>query len=356
MIRVREAQPCDVEGIREVSVRNDFPDFNPEDMRRQWVNHPFRREFDGVPNAWVLENGENQIVGSLSNVHLLYEFGGTRIKAGITGSWCVDAPYRNSSMLLLSAYFKQKGVDLWLCGTAAVVTSRVMSAMNVPRIPSPDFDVSYFWITDRQAFSRAVLQKKKWPAALSKAVAAGLWTLDLRSRYLVSERIDVVQLSSFGPEFDCFWQRLRQGAARLRGVRTAASLSWRFGRTLAAGRAIVLALMKAQDIQGYVVLREFSRAHLGLRQYVIADLQALDDSPELLRQLLIAAIQATREKGLAALEWQGWNLPKREVALSLRPQSYQYPVWPLFYRSSTPDLGSSLENPNVWDFSLFDSF
>jgi hypothetical protein len=316
------------------------------------------KQDSGAPDAWVIEKNGQDIVGALSNVHMMYELDGKRLKACAAASWCVDAPYRGYSLFLMNTSLAQKGIDLWLNGSASSVTSRIMTAMAIPRIPSPEFDVSYFWITNREAFLAAALRKKKMPAAslLSRIAALGLWGLDLRSKLSRRTRAAVKRIMTFGSEVDAFWEKLRKGPTRLRAVRTSAALMWRFGSALQQNRAVVLGLLDGHQLRGYVVLREFDRSHLGLRQYVLADIQALDDSPDVLLDLTIAAIETTREAGMAALEWQGWNIHKREIAMSLHPRTYRYPVWPLYYKAINSGLVSTLTHDGVWDFSLFDSF
>jgi hypothetical protein len=358
MTRVREALPGDAEGIYNVSVRNAFPSLTADELRKSWASHPFSSEFVGVPRAWVLETPEGEIVGALQNVLMMYELDGVRLKSASAGSWCVDVPHRGFSMFLMMTYFNQEAVDLWLIGTASNTTSRLMSAMKVERIPSPNFDLSYFWITDRKSFLEAALRKKKFPmaGALSRVGAAGLWTLDLPAKFSRRKASAVKRLEGFGPEFDQLWERLRRGASRLRAVRTAAALQWRFGDGLRQGRAVLYGAMSGDELAGYIVLREFVRPHLGLRQFVIADLQAVDDDPDVVIQLVSEAIEASREAGMAALEWQGWNAAKRELALSRRPRPYRYPVWPAYYKAVGAELSANLAKADVWDFSPFDAF
>jgi hypothetical protein len=357
MIQIRTALPSDVEAIRDVWVRNRFPSFDPDEMRKSWISHPFRAEFDGVPNAWVIEKDGRDIVGALSNVHMMYELDGKRLKACAAASWCVDTPHRSYSLFLMNTSLAQNGIDVWLNGSASSVTSRIMTAMAIPRIPSPEFDVSHFWITNRERFLAAAFRKRKIPAAnaLSRVAAVALWGMDFRSELARRRRPAVKRMTGFGPEFDAFWDRLRNGRSRLRAVRTSAALTWRFGPALQQKRAVVLGIVSGRELQGYIVLREFVRQHLGLRQFTVADIQALDDSSDVLLDLTAAAIETTREAGMAALEWQGWNLNKRDIVVSLRPRSYRYPVWPLYYKAH-PRLASTLTMADIWDFSPFDSF
>jgi hypothetical protein len=272
----------------------------------------------------------------------------------------VDTPYRNgpTSLRLAIAFFGQTGVDMCLNGSASKVASRLMLGLKAQPIASEDYDLSYFWIMRRHAFASAALRKKRIPAPglLAGPVALGLWATDLLYNRRKRKQADVRRLSNFGEAFDVFWDTLRKGPGRLRAVRTAAALEWRFGNLLRSRQAAIFGAFRGQELLGYVVLREATREHLELRQFVIADLQALDDSPEVLTDLLIAAIEATRHEGMDALEWQGWNPAKRRVASSLHPMTYRYPVWQLFYKAINPELGPVLKQPAIWDFSPFDAF
>jgi hypothetical protein len=358
MIRVRPMLPGDLDAVRAVSIRNGLSSFDPDEVRESWLLHPFRECFAGVPYGWVLESVAGEIVGTFSNVHMLYELNGRKVKAGIAGSWAVDVAYRNSSLLLAMSYFNQKGVDVCLNGSASAVASRLMPTLKARRIPSPDYDLSYFWIVNRRAFVGAALRKKKIPCVgvLSRAAAMGLWAWDLQFIRPKRKPPGIKRLSGFGHEFDAFWERLRQKPGLLSAVRTSAALDWRFGGALRRQDAVVLGLFNGQELRGYVLLRKFVRPHLGLNQFVIADLQALNDSPTVLLDLLAAALEATAEEGMDALEWQGWNTAKRALAISLHPRPFRYSVWPLYYKVVNADLASMLANAECWDFSPFDAF
>lgn len=358
MMRVRPALLTDFEAIQAVLARNGLSAVDP-DQRRTWrLAHPFRAEFEGIPIGWVLEHNSGEIVGTFSNIHMMYEMDGKRYKCGIAGSWGVDAQHRNSSLLLAMAYFGQKGVDLCFSGSASSVSSRLMPMLKAKRIASTDYDLSYFWITRHRAFAEAVLRKKNIPGARLLAPVAGmaLRTADLKIARSAHVSGDVQTFDNFGHEFDEFWERLRHGGGRLRAVRTSAMLEWRFGAAVREGRALVLGLVRERHLWGYIVLCEKDREHLKLRQFVIADLQALEDSPESTLSLVAAAIEATRKRGKDALEWQGWNTGKRELALTLKPRFYRYPVWPLYYKAIHPELITALARPDNWDFSPFDAF
>jgi len=327
-------------------------------MRQWWLSHPFRSDFEGVPMGWVLETAGAEIVGTFSNIHMMFELDGRRLKAGVAGSWGTDTEYRNSSLLLAMSHLNQKGVDLCINGSANEAASRIMTGIKVPRIPSPDFDLSYLWVTRRRSFAAAALRTKTKAGAslLAPLAAAGLWLADLKSLGRNRNLAHVERLHQFGNEFDVFWNKLRQEPGRLRAVRTPAALDWRFGAALRQNRLVILGHRHGGELQGYILLREYTRAHLGLRQFIISDLQALNDSSDVILDLLTAAREVSRQEGLDVVEWQGWNQAKRLQALSLRPKSYRYSVWPLYYKAVNRSLASALTQADTWDFSPFDAF
>lgn len=358
MIRVRAALLSDLDAVRQVSTRNGLSEFDPQQRKKWWLSHPFRQEFEGTPIGWILEKDDGEIVGTFSNIHMMYEMDGRRLKCAIAGSWGVDPEYRNSSLLLAMSYFGQKEVDFCLNGSASSVASRLMAAMRAERVPSWNYDLSYFWIASHRAFAAAVLQKKGIPCGqvVSYPVGLALKTSDLVTRISRHTSASLNRFHTFGTEFDELWEDLRREDGRLRAIRSAAVLEWRFGQALRQGKAIVLGMLQGERLCGYIILSEKERENLRLKQFVVADLQALNDSRAILFELLSAAIDTTQRQGLDALEWQGWNSAKRQVALALKPRSYRYPVWPLFYKTTQRDLCATLANANSWDCSPFDAF
>jgi len=350
----------DIPAILDVSVRNGLSAFDPDSRRRWWLTHPFRSELEGVPMGWVLENESGRIVGTMTNVPMLYELAGRPLKCAIASSWAVDPEYRSSSLLLTMSYFTQSHVDLLINGSANETAARVMSAFGAHPIPAPDYNSSYCWILRQRAFAAAALERRRVPGArwlsLPAALVLGLTTLP--GRLPGKPAGEIRYFDSFGEEFDRFWEKLRRQGTRLVAVRTAKALGWRFSQAWWPEEPIVVGVVHEGELLGYLVLvaqaREDSR---GLRRYLIGDLQALGDSPAVVRTLLRAALRAARRRGAGSVEWIGWAPSKRQAAASLFPRTYRgRGHWPLYYRVASPDLKSTLSQPDCWDFSPFDAF
>ncbi len=356
-VRVRPTMFEDAEAIGRIHQRNGMEPIDPASWRARRESYPFAQEFRDLPIGWVLET-EGELVGSLANIHLLYELGGQRLKAGIAASWAVDSAYRGKSLLLNTAFYRQKGLDLWLNVTANPTTAQLLTAMRVPRIPIPDYGTPCFWAVRRGAFAKAALVRKSVRGAALLAMPAGLALL-ARDIYRRSGKGRIVskvrRLAEFDDRFDGLWQTLSAGVKRLTAVRGRDVLEWRYGSECRAGRAVILAAEQQANLLGYAVLARREDSDLGMKLFNVADLQAVGDSPETLTDLLLASIRAAREEGVDAVKFMSGTPSKRSVADALQPYTYTLPFWQQYFKAA-PDLSQQLSTADAWDFSLFDTF
>ncbi len=358
-VRLRTATLADAEAIGQLHKRNGMGDLDTAAWRSQWDAYPFAAEFRDIAIGWILETETGRVVGYLGNVHMLYDLGGRSVKAAIATAWAVDAGRRNKSLQLMTAFYRQKGVDMCLNGSANSTAARLLTAMRVPRIPIPGYDVPCFWAARPRGFAKAVLVRKSVPGASVLAWPAGV-LLNARDIILRSGRgrtsSAVHRLGRFDDRFEIFWQRLRAGAPRLRAVRTKAVLEWRFGTELRSGRATVIAAGRDGALSGYAVLVRRQSPEFGMDLYDVADLQALRDAPATIRDLLLESIEIAREEGVDAVKFITGTPAKRAPADELRPYTYRLAFWQLYYKVASPELKAALSPANAWDFSLFDTY
>ena len=355
---VRPTTLADTEAISAVRQRNGLTALDCEEWLRWCEINPFHDAYKGVTTGWVLATETGEVVGALSNIQMLYDFGGRPIRAATAGAWAVDREYRRQSLLLLTTYFQQNDIDLWVDGSANEAASKILTAMKVPRIPAPDYDVPLLWPVRYRAFARAGVRRKGWsvPEGLIWPLAGGLRMADWVRRGPLPRPTKVRRLEGFDERFERFWEKLRFNPQRMRAVRTRASLEWRFHRELRTGAATVLVRENGHNLLGYAVLLENFRDHLGLKMCDLADLQALGDDRETIRDLLLGAFHAARDKGAEAVKFLGSETAKRSVALSLKPYSYRSSPWQLFYKIRDESLRAVLAEPQNWAFSPFDTF
>lgn len=365
VLRVRPSTFDDAAAIAQVHERNAMGRLNTVEWRRGWEDYPFEREFRDVPIGWVLQAEDGSIVGTLDNVHLLYEIEGRRMKACIAAGWAVDTEHRGKSLQLMTTFFRQKGIDLWLNVSASATTAEVLTALRIPRIPIPEYGVPCFWAVRPRAFAKAVLARKAIPGSAVLAWPAGLAILagDVirrsgRARILsggLSGQTKIRRLPGFDDRFDSFWKEMATGPARLRAVRTRAVLEWRFRAELASGRAYIVAAEEGGRLSGYAVMVRRQGTELGLELCDIADLQALRDEPSIIRDLLLASVKIAREARVDAVKFMTGTPVKRSPAESLRPYRYRLPFWQQYFKAS-PELKAVLTAPENWDISLFETF
>jgi hypothetical protein len=350
---------ADAEAIAQLHKRNGMGDLDPVAWRSQWDAYPFAAEFRDVAIGWVLETETGGVVGYLGNIHMLYDLGGRSVKGAIATAWAVDASHRNRSLQLMTAFLKQRSVDLWLDGSANPTASRVLTGMKLARIPIPGYDVPCFWAARPQGFAKAVLSKRAIPGASALARPVGM-LLNARDIVRRSGRgrtsSTVYRLGGFDDRFEVFWQGLRADPLRLRAVRTKAVLEWRFGGQLRSGRATIVAAERNGTLSGYAVLVRRESPELGMDLYDVADLQALRDAPATIRDLLLGSIGIAREEGVDAVKFMTGTPAKRGPADELRPYTYRLASWQLYYKVEAPELKASLATADAWDFSLFDTY
>lgn len=357
-VRIRPAAVSDATAIQQVLKRNGMGNQEQGVWVSRWKTYPFAAEFSGLAPGWVLETEDGSVVGNLDNVHMLYEFGGRRLKGAIAAEWAVDAAYRGKAVQLMGTFFKQQGIDLWLNVSANPTAAQVMTAMRIARIPIPDHGIPCFWATRPRAFAEAALLRKSIRGASLLSLPAGV-ALFVRDLCLGSgrgsTRLPVRSLGQFDDRFNEFFQHSLTTVKRLRAVRNKAVLEWRFQADLSAGRADVVAVEQGRNLLGYAVLVRREDPVLRMTLYDIADLQAAEDNPKIMRDLLLGSIQIAREKGADAVKFMSGTPIKRAAANALKPYTYHMPFWQQYFKV-IPELSAELSTADAWEFSLFDTF
>jgi hypothetical protein len=354
--RVRPAVFADAEAIKQLHERNGMGRLDTAAWRSCWDSYPFAREFADIPIGWVLETDIGEVVGTIGNVHMLYEMEGRRFKAAIATAWVVDALHRGNGLRLATTFFKQKGVDLFLNGSANQTASKVLAGLRIPRIPIPNYDIPCFWATSPISFAKGALSRRGTPGASILAYPAGFMLLVrdiLRRSGRGTTSTTVRRLRTFDDRFDPLWQRISAGPPRLRAVRTRAVLDWKFSSELSTGRAAILAAESAGNLVGYLVL--VRREGSGMELYDVADMQAAGDTHTVFYDLLLGATRLARKEGVDAVKLMTGTPAKRAPADALRPHTYRLPFWQLYYKAS-PELSSALHSAEAWDFSIFDTY
>lgn len=328
-----------------------------------WKNNPAYRGIENkFPIGWVLEDAAGAVRGYLGNVPLNYELEGRRLLAAATRSWVVDSAYRGYALMLLSPFYRQSNVDLFL-GTSVNSQSGVASSLfNNVRVPVGAWDRTLFWITHARGFTDSFFTKKGWTFAKAFGYPVSLG-LSLRDRVRGSgfrkteNNGPLVALESFDERFDAFWAELRKKkAGQLLAVRDRETLEWHFKFALSRKDAWIYTLTGADGLAGYAIFLRQERQQIGLNRVCLVDFQCLDAArcANFFMAALWAAFEHCRQDFTHMLEVIGLPPALEAKAELAAPHHRRLDYWMYFYKTNNPALAAKLENPAVWDPSLFD--
>lgn len=356
-MQIRELRLEDYDGIASLRNRHNMAFVSYERWSHNWLANPFRQEFHDVPMGLILENNQGEIVGALDIFHHMYEWNGRRLRAGAGSSWAVDVEHRSHSLEMIARFFAARNLDLLTNTTASSLAVKIWLAFRAK--PIPVAGEHYFrWVTDYSRVVGSRLRRRNVLGAgmLKYPAAAAAWCIDLlRRRNRLGRPSDkVCILKGFDDRFDDLWESLRRRKDRLLGVRSQAALAWRFKYLLQEESAIILALEDGHGITGYTVLRHRGHEDPSIRQFLVVDLQARDESPRVVQALMRTALHVAKQRDVQMVTVPGFSPGKRSALLSLRPYRMTFDQWQWFFKASDDALHQALGTPDAWDLSMLD--
>lgn len=363
-LKLREARFEDYSQVAELATKFHLQFESFQAWSHLWVNNPAYLEIkDEFPIGWVLENGDGGISGYVGNVPLRYEFEGKKLLAAASRCWVVDTAYRLYSLSLLETYFQQPNVDLFMnTSINALAAPAYAIYKGGVRVPVSSWDRMTFWITSPRGFSESFLRKKRWAMAkpLSYPISASILLCDrLRGRRFqeYEKEVRVCSVAGFDDRFDAFWESLkRKKCEQLLAVRSREVLDWHFRFALLQNAAWIYVVEGESGILAEAVFLRQDNPEIGLTRVRLADFQCLDTqrAPALLSAILQVAIDRCRRETIHMLELIGLNSQLEKQVEYTRPRHRPLLNWMYCYKATNPMLARKLENPAVWETSLYD--
>lgn len=359
MVEVREAVFDDYEKINLLTNRNGMGGLKYEEWEHRWKFNPALADIKDWPMGWVLENNE-EIVGYFGNIPVLYEFKNKRLLAGVSTSWCVDADYRNYSLLISKCYFTQQKADILFNTTANAESGKVLSFFKAKKVPADSYNVPFFWIANYQKFASSVIKKKKLPIAdiFSYPLSCAIFAADKlrrKNRFLKRTNREIHCQESFDENFDIFWEKLRHTHYdKLLCVRDRQSLAWHFKYSIVNNKIWIFVSKDKNSISSYAIFCRADTPEIGLKRVRLVDFQTTDDEPDILMEMISHGIKRCKKEGIHVLEVIGFNLGKRKIMEKYSPYTRILPTWPFYYKAQNEVLSAELENPDTWDPCLLD--
>ncbi len=359
MVILREAKYENFKEIMELEARYGLQTKEYADWLHLWKENPVIENNKSFQIGWVLENTDGKIVGYLGSIPLGYEFSGQKFIAVATTSFVVDKDYRNSSLLLMNAFFKQKDADLFLNTTANYEGEKVFLAFKAKRIPSPSLDIAFFWITNYRGFIDGLFRKNKIPLGylVKYPLSLAMWALDklIGRNQSLRLRVNIKICEKFDERFNVFWEKLRNKyPGMILSIRDQKYLDWHFKYALCQKKIWIFAVERDSDITSYAVFLRQDSPDIGLNRIRLVDFQTLNDDARDLADMISLAVKKCKIEKIHLLETIGFNEDKRLFLEKCFPYKRKWPSWPFLYKAGEVVLSKKLNDPSVWDPSFYD--
>jgi amino acid adenylation domain-containing protein len=358
--RFREATFEDYPQIASLESRYGLNPRSYEEWTHSWTENPVYRTRPDWPIGWVCENGDNEIVGCVSNIPLPYEFDNQPVVATTSRSLVMDTRYRPYSYSLLNYFFKQKNVDIFLNTTVNEKALKLQQVFQASPVPAGVWDQSAFWITDYVGFTASLAARREMggPTALTYPMSAGLFLKDALAGKALRIPQDSTQTEfceQFDDRFDVFWDRFRKSSSgRLLATRTRDVLEWHFKHAFSRGKVWIVTVADGADLAAYGIFYRQDNPEFGLKRMRLVDFQTLQGRTELLKPILYAALRRCQREGVHMLEAIGFSSEKRRLIDSMRPHSRKLASWRFFYKANDKRLADKLTDAQAWDPTGFD--
>lgn len=359
-IRLREVKFADCAAVSALKTRYKLKQDSLENWQRLWKNNPVVEDSKQMPIGWVLEADEG-IVGYLGNIPLRCFYRGTMLSVAATHGLVVRPECRAYTAGLVSAYCRQKGVDLLVATSAGEASGKIFEAFKAQPLPQPDYHTALFWVVDAPGFLSALqeaLRVKGTIATLSRHVGSQLLRAEqvLRRRcpHARTQKCDVRELSpsAIDDDFDVFWQKKVAVTTRLMTDRSAIALRWHFDIPGDQRRPIVLRCDYSGRMVGYAIL--VTKIKDGIRKAYLADIVVEDEESFVAQELLIAGFEYARRSKHHVFEVLGFPRLIRRICSEWNPYSRNYPSSPYLFKAADHDLHGSLRSENAWYATPYD--
>jgi hypothetical protein len=350
----------DYSGIAALYNRHGFAIRSFEEWASLWIHNPLYNELSEWPIGWLLEDENQTIVGYLGNIPLAYMFRGRPLVAATSRAWVVDSGFRSYSFSLLSRFFQQKSVDLFLNTTVNENAIRGYQAFRVSRVPVGAWDQSIFWITNYRGFSASFLANKGLPGwkLLTLPISLGLFAQDkLPSKSVETSQhgLTLTFVDSFDVRFDSFWEQLLfSNSDLLLAARSRKILDWHFHRALAENRAWALIAEEGSQLVAYAIFLRRDNNKLGLDRLRLIDFQSLAGRSDVLIPMLCRTLDRCRMERIHMLEIIGLSSERLRFLPGAGSRQRSLPSWMYFYKANDEVLAQALKDPRSWNPSCFD--
>lgn len=360
--KIREATFSDFDEVAALKHRGGLVADSFENWERLWRDNPALAQCERKPPiGWVLE-ADGVIVGYLGNISLSYHYAGRTLTAVTGHGLVVDPTYRAYAVSLVSAFYRQKFVDLYLGTSAIPEVGKIARALKCDDLPQADYSTVLFWVLRPRSFTEDLFERLRIKAGLAGATV-GPASIAISIDKLFNKRFprrgpagfeaSEITVGEIGNEFESLWIEKLTEDRRVLADRTPAILRWHFEIPGDKGSARVLCCRRNGKLLGYAVVRNDPQPS-GRQKSVIADILVLQDDAGVVKTLLVAAYNHAKNGGSYILELTGFPSSIRRACSLSHPYTRKYPGCPFHYKAADRNLHEALSDGAEWYASPFD--
>jgi hypothetical protein len=280
-----------------------------------WLeSHPLADQM----HRWVLVTENQEVVGHLAAVPQFYRIKGQRIVAHTPATFGVLPQYRFHAFSLMRSFFRacQNCVACDHPPEAIAVETRLgAEEVGTLQYATTLLDATMMLNNRLSARIPAPMAKLLTPAPIPKLLTRGLRAVDVGLSGGFGGNLKVEVLEDFDASFDRLFESV---AAVVPCVpeKDAAFLRWRYGPGSPQAPIIVLGVKDSEDLVGYAVLRESTRAWNPKRGFLL-DLTTLPGRHDVARALLREAVRHFVGAGVYVIEYRFLESPTSARAKDL---------------------------------------
>ena len=342
----------------------DFKVRSEAGWRWLFLRNPAHADRESPPvMGWVLERG-GELHGYLGNVHLNYLLGGKPLRAATCSSYYVRPAARVESTRLMSAFFRQPGVDVFLTTTANASSEPVYRLFKAAVPEDPSFAEGFVWVAnDRLALRDALGRRGMAPVPCDILSTIGGPAIRLL-RHVTGvanaprTESDGGDVLVFRPdELDARFDSLGISLAARPGLqvkRDAASLRWYFSDPDAGSVPLLFAVEDAEGLVGYAAVALHRPSAAATTQLRILDFVMRIESLSAVAKLVGRIVEHARENGAGLVYCAPCGAWLAAQLKALRPYRYRHSYAAHFLRAARATLTGNLARSGVWHATALD--
>jgi hypothetical protein len=359
----RVAQFSDFEAVADLKRRHGLGDDSVENWERLWVRNPALRLWSEPPAIGCVLEAGSRIVGYMGSIPLAYQYGARTIRAVTTHALVVEQEYRALAVGIVTYFFRQPAVELFLNTTAVPAAAKLVMALGASPVPQRDYGRVLFWVLNRRRFIAAIGRKLSLNRA-GRMVAGVIGPAAILAESLLRRRtpkrsgdsleIKKLTIESLGTAFDALWQQRSQNDKLLLAYRDAQTLRWHFSGPRTKNNVTIIAAYAREGLVGYIALLSTRDPKDNLRRSVVADIFTATENPETVKALVAAAYREAKSSGDDVLEIVGFPASIRSACAEGNPYQRDFPACPFYFKTVDPELKSELASQTIWYASPYD--